>query len=211
MKKYLDVRNIVITILVVIALLEFLNPKGFMPNRTEYMTKVDSIPYAVHDTVVVDSLVEVEVEVPVEIEIPVERLVYQPVDTAAILKDFYARNEIKEILTLPNNMGTINLNEIISENKVSSRTFTTNVKPIVKVDTVYTPEPRKNQVYYGVNGGLNKVDVFSHVGLGIMLKTKDEKIYQLGVGVSNRVIDGTNGTLSPYINAGVYWKIKLKK
>jgi DNA gyrase subunit B len=36
-------------------------------------------------------------------------------------------------------------------------------------------------------------------------------IDNLGVGVSNRVTDGTNGTLSPYIGGGVYWKIKFKK
>ena len=49
------------------------------------------------------------------------------------------------------------------------------------------------------------------MGIGLLFKTKDEKIYKVGVGVSNTVIDGTNGTLTPYIGGGVYWKIKLKK
>ena len=43
------------------------------------------------------------------------------------------------------------------------------------------------------------------------LKTKEEKLYKLGVGVDNKVIDGTNGTLTPYIGGGVYWPIRLKK
>ena len=51
----------------------------------------------------------------------------------------------------------------------------------------------------------------SNVGAGLLIKTKKDKIYNLGVGVSNRVTDGTNGTLSPYIGGGVYWKIKFKK
>ena len=37
-----------------------------MPHRVKVQT--DSIPYAVHDTIAVDSLVEVEVEVEVEIK-----------------------------------------------------------------------------------------------------------------------------------------------
>jgi hypothetical protein len=42
-------------------------------------------------------------------------------------------------------------------------------------------------------------------------KTKKEKLYQLGIGVTNNVTDGTNGSLSPFINAGIFWKIKLGK
>jgi hypothetical protein len=49
------------------------------------------------------------------------------------------------------------------------------------------------------------------MGLGVVLKTKDEKLYKIGVGLSNNVIDGTHGRLSPYLGGGVYWKVKLKK
>jgi len=213
MKKYINAKNITIVILIILLFLVFLNPGGHLPNRTVYVPKIDSIPYAVHDTVMVDSLVEVEIEVPYEV--PVDRLVevtvIQSVDTAAILKDFNAKNEIKDILTLPNGLGVINLNETVTQNKITSRTFEAKVTPKIKIDTIYTPQPLKNVFYFGLNGGFNKVDVISHIGAGIMLKTKTEKIFQLGVGVSNRVIDGTNGTLSPYLNGGVYWKIKLKK
>jgi hypothetical protein len=213
MKKYINAKNITIVILIILLFLVFLNPGGHLPNRTVYVPKIDSIPYVVHDTVMVDSLVEVEIEVPYEV--PVDRLVevtvIQSVDTAAILKDFNAKNEIKDILTLPNGLGVINLNETVTQNKITSRTFEAKVTPKIKIDTIYTPQPLKNVFYFGLNGGFNKVDVISHIGAGIMLKTKTEKIFQLGVGVSNRVIDGTNGTLSPYLNGGVYWKIKLKK
>lgn len=213
MKKYITPKNITIVILIILLFLVFLNPGGHLPNRTVYVPKIDSIPYAVHDTVMVDSLVEVEVEVPYEV--PVDRIVevtvIQPVDTAAILKDFNAKNEIKDILTLPNGLGTINLNEIVTQNKITSRTFEAKVTPKIKTDTIYTPQPLKNIFYFGLTGGFNKVDVISHIGAGLMIKTKSEKIFQLGVGVANRVVDGTNGTLSPYFNGGVYWKIKLKK
>ena len=45
-----------------------------------------------------------------------------------------------------------------------------------------------------------------------MTKSTSDKIYQLGIGVANKVgTDGTNGVLSPFIGGGVFWKIKFKK
>ena len=63
MKKIFDIRHIAIVLLLIIALLEFINPGGFIPNRTVKVPQIDSIPYAVHDTVPVPE--EVQVEVPV--------------------------------------------------------------------------------------------------------------------------------------------------
>ena len=81
---------------------------------------------------------------------------------------------------------------------------------IVK-DTIYTKEPKKNQLFFGLNGGFNKENVVSHIGTGVLFKTKDDKIFHVGVGVANRVLDGTSGTFTPYVDGGVYWKLKLKK
>ena len=39
-----------------------------------------------------------------------------------------------------------------------------------------------------------------------MLKTKHDVIYQLGIGVAN-----TNGDITPFIGAGMYWKIQFNK
>jgi hypothetical protein len=214
MKKYLDIRNGIIMLLLLIAIVEFINPKGIMPNRIQVVTKTDSIPYPIHDTIPVDSLVEVEVEVPVpyEVEKRVEVPVMQFVDTLAILKDFNAKNELKEQLVLPGNLGIVNLNQVISQNKIISRSFDAKVTPKTVRDTIYTPTPRKNEVYFGFFGGLSKLDVVPHIGAGIMLKTKNDKIIHGGVGVYNRVSDdGLNGSFTPYISGGVYWKFKFKK
>ena len=99
MKKLLDVRHFIIIVLLLMAIVEFINPKGFMPHRT--VLKVDSIPYAVHDTIPVDSLVEVEVEVevpvPYEVEKKVEVPVIQPVDTVEIIKSHFAKADYMEL------------------------------------------------------------------------------------------------------------------
>jgi hypothetical protein len=213
MKKLINIPNAIILLLVVISVIEFINPKGIMPNRTTL--KVDSIPYAVHDTISVDSLVEVEVEVEVPVEVEVEKRVevpvYQTIDTMEILKVHFAKVQHKEVLTLPNNQGTITLIDTISKNSIVNRKFIADVKRMIVNDTIYTKEPKKNQLFFGFDGGINKENVVSHIGTGVLFKTKNDKIFHVGVGVANRVLDGTSGTFTPYVDGGVYWKLKLKK
>lgn len=212
MKKILDVRHFIILILLLIAIVELINPKGFMPHRT--VLKIDSIPYAVHDTIPVDSLVEVEVEVEVPVEVEVEKRVEVPVqipiDTTEILKIYFAKVQHKEVLTLPNNVGTVTIMDTISKNSIVNRKFISDIKQMIVKDTVYTKEPKKGEMFFGVNGGLTNKDVMSQIGAGLLYKTKDDKIFHIGVGVANRILDGTSGEFTPYVDGGVYWKIKKK-
>lgn len=210
MKKLLDVRHFIIIILLLLAIIEFINPKGIMPHRVKIQT--DSIPYAVHDTIPVDSLVEVEVEVevPYEVEKKVEVPVIQSVDTNEILKIHFAKVPHKEVLTLPNNQGTVTIIDTISKNSIVNRKFISDVKRMIVKDTVYTKEPKKNQVFFGFNGGFSSADVVSHIGTGVLIKTKEDKIFHVDLGVANRTTDGVNGSFTPYIGGGVYWKLKLK-
>jgi hypothetical protein len=214
MKKIFDIRHILILILLLICILEFLNPIGIMPNRITYVKQIDSIPYAVHDTIPYEVEVEVEVEVPVVVEKLVEVQVIQKVDTEAIVK-LYSENKQfkKDILELPGNIGTVTLFDTISNNRILGRSFTSKVKQKVIKDTIFTPLPRKNELYFGVDAKFDKPNVVNLIGLGFILKDKDDKhLYKLGVGVSNIVgPDGTNGTLSPFLGGGVYWRLNLKK
>lgn len=211
MKKLLDVRHFVILILILIAVIEFINPKGIMPHRVKILT--DSIPYAVHDTIPVDSFVEVEVEVqvPYEVEKRVEVPVQIPVDTNEILKIYFKKTSYQDIIQLPNNIGTVTISDSISKNTVVNRKFIADVKKFIVKDTIYTKEPKKTQLFYGFEGAFSKDDYVSHLGTGILLKTKEDKIYHIGVGVANRVTDGTNGKFTPYISGGVYWNFKKRQ
>ena len=213
MKKHLNAKNFIIVILIILLFLAFFNPGGHLPNRT--VLKLDSIPYAVSDTVTIDSLVEVEVEIEVPVEIEVEKRievpVLTPVDTNEILKVYFAKIEHKEVLTLPNNVGTVTITDTISKNSIVNRKFISDIKQMILKDTIYTKEPKKGQLFFGLNGGFNKINVVSHIGTGLMYKTKEDKIFHVGLGVANRVFDGTNGEFTPYVDGGVYWKIRLKK
>jgi hypothetical protein len=217
MKKLLNLKNIAIAVLVVIVLLEYFNPGGVMPGKT---IRIDGKKYEVlkHtiDTVEVEKVKVVTKKGKdiVHEVIDVDTLVLKElvnVDTAALLKDYLAKVIYKDTLTLDGGLGTIALTDTITKNRILGRTWDAKVKERIIKEELIVKEPARNQVYYGFNGGFNKADVVSHVGAGVILKTKKDKIYQLGAGVANRTTDGTNGTLSPYVGAGVYWKIKLKK
>jgi hypothetical protein len=215
MKKFLNLKNIAIAVLVVIVLLEYFNPGGKMPGRT---VRIDGKKYEVikHD---IDTFEVVKTKVvtkkgeDIYHETIVEKEIIIPavVDTAALLKDYYSKVLYKDVLVLPDSLGTIAVTDTISQNKIWGRTFDAKVKQREIKETLIVKELPKTQVYYGLTGGFNKEDVISNVGAGLIIKTKKDKIYQINAGVANRVTDGTNGTLSPYIGAGVYWKIKLKK
>jgi hypothetical protein len=215
MKKLLNLKNIAIALLVAIVVFQQCggNKKG-----TGEIVKVDGKKYELikHeiDTVeVIKTKVVTKKGEDIYHETIVEKEVIIPtvIDTAALLKDYYSKVLYKDVLVLPDSLGTVSVTDTISQNKILGRTFNANVKQRTIKETMIVKELPKTQVYYGLTGGFNKADVVSNVGAGLLIKTKKDKIYNLGVGVSNRVTDGTNGTLSPYIGGGVYWKIKFKK
>lgn len=211
MKKFFDIKGFIIAFLTITTIFVIVNPKGIIPSRVKLVPQIDSIPYAVHDTIPVDSLVEVEVEVevPVEVEKRVEVPVIQPVDTMEIMKVYFARVPHKDVLMLPNNQGTVTITDTISKNMVVNRKFVSDIKKMIVKDTIYTKEPKVSQLFLGVDAKFNQPDVMQLLGVSVLLKDKSDKLYKLGVGVSNKTNpDGLTGRLDPYIGGGVYWPIK---
>lgn len=215
MKKLLNIKNIALILLIAIVVFQQCggNKKG-----TGEIVKVDGKKYELikHeiDTIEVvktkvvtkkgediyhETIVEHEVKVPVN------------VDTNAILKEYYTKVLYKDVLVLPDSLGTVAVTDTISQNKIFGRTFNANVKQRTIKETTIVKELPKNQVYFGFGGQFNKADLITGLSTGLILKTKKDKIYQVNLGVSNTTIDGTNGEFKPYVGAGVYWKIRLKK
>ena len=216
MKKLLNLKNIAIALLVAIVVFQQCggNKKG-----TGEIVKVDGKKYELikHeiDTVeVVKTKVVTKKGEDIYHETIVEKEVIIPtiIDTAALLKDYYSKILYKDVLVLPDSLGTVDVTDTISQNKIFGRTFNANVKQRTIKETLIVKELPKTQVYYGFTGGFNKVDVVANLGAGVLIKSKSDKIYQLGIGVANKVgTDGTNGVLTPFIGGGVFWKIKFKK
>ncbi len=218
MKKFVNFKNIAIVALVIWILLQWFNPGGVMPGgRT---IRIDGKKYEVikHtiDTIEVEKtkIVTKKGKDIVHEVIDVDTLVLKEmvnVDSAAILKDYLAKIVYKDTLTLDGGLGTIALTDTITKNRILGRTWDAKVKERIIKEELIVKEPAKAQLYYGLNAGFNKTDYVSAVGAGLILKTKKDKIYQFGLGVNNRTTDGTNGSFSPYVGFGTYWKIKVKK
>lgn len=215
MKKLLNIKNIAIAVLVVIVLLELWNPGGVMPGKT---IRIDGKKYEVikHEIDTID-IVKTKVVTKKGEDIYHEVIQHDTtiklvdVDSAAILKDYLSKVVYKDLLVLPDSLGTIAVTDTIHKNRILGRTFDAKVKQRTIKETTIVKELPKTKVFYGFEGGFNKQDVVSHIGAGVIINTKSDKLFHLGLGVANRTVDGTNGGLAPYIGGGVYWKIKLKK
>jgi hypothetical protein len=215
MKKLLNFKNIAIAALIIFVLLELWNPGGIMPGKTIRIEgkKYEVIKHEIDTVDIVKTKVVTKKGEDIYHETIVEKEVMIPtvIDTAALLKDYYSKVLYKDVLVLPDSLGTVAVTDTISQNKILGRTFNANVKQRTIKETTIVKELPKTKVFYGLEGGFNKADFVSSVGAGVLINTKKDKIYQLGLGVDNRTTDGTNGSFSPYVRGGVYWKIKLKK
>jgi len=158
---------------------------------TQYIPEIKYVPVKA-DTIVHDSIVYVPTAV-------------NP-DTLKIVASYYMKKVFKDTLRLNGAMGYLLVQDTVAENKLLGRKVTPKLN--MRAFTEVVKEQPKRVIYYGFNTGFNKDNVVSHIGTGIMIKTKTEKIYQLDIGVANRLTTGTTGTFTPYIGGGVYWKIK---
>ena len=213
MKKLLNLKNIAIALLIVIVVFQ---QCGGNKKITGEIVKVDGKKYElikheidtfeiVKTKIVTKKGEDIYHETIKEVTIPAI------VDTQALLHDYFTKNIYKDTLQLPDSLGIVSLIDTITQNKILGRTFNASVKQRVIKETTIVKELPKTKIFYGFEGGFNKADVVSHLGLGVLINTKQDKMFHLGVGVANRTTDGTSGALSPYIGGGVYWKLKLKK
>ena len=215
MKNLLNFKNIAIAALIIFVLLEWFNPGGVMPGKKVFIAgkAYEVIKHDIDTIDIVKTKVVTKKGEDIYHETIVEKQVVIPVviDTMALLKDYYSKVLYKDTLVLPDSLGTVSLLDTISQNKILGRTFNASVKQRTIKETMIVKELPKTKVFYGLEGGFNKADFVSSVGAGVLINTKKDKIYQLGLGVNNKTTDGTNGGFSPYVRGGVYWKIKLKK
>jgi hypothetical protein len=215
MKKLLNFKNIVIAALIIFVLLEWFNPGGVMPGKKVFIAgkAYEVIKHEIDTVDIVKTKVVTKKGEDIYHETIVEKEVIIPavIDTMALLKDYYSKVLYKDTLILPDSLGTVSILDTITQNKILGRTFNASVKQRTIKETMIVKELPKTKVFYGLEGGFNKADFVSSVGAGVLINTKKDKIYQLGLGVNNQTTDGTNGGFTPYIRGGVYWKIKLKK
>jgi len=137
----------------------------------------------------------------VEKEKRVEVPVYIKADSERIIREYHSKVLYKDKLVLENDLGTIELTDTISMNKIIGRKWNAQIKERTITDTKIVKELPKNQVYIGGQAIVGNSNVL--VGPQLTLKTKKDNIYGAGM-----LIDG-NG--NKYLGVSVGWKIRIKK
>ena len=208
----LDIKTIAIGVLIIIIIL-LRTCSGGGGGTDKKPTETVKIGGKKYEVIKRDTVVK---EVPVIIQVPKkgkdiyhDTTIYVPVksniDTAQIIKEFFAKNVYNDTLKLDDSLGFVAIKDTISQNKILSRIYNGVVFKKSTKETVYLKEPPKRQMYLGVYGGADKVVFIKMIGIDLLYKDKKDKIYTIGVGVTN---NGST-TLTPYIKAGLFFKIKL--
>jgi hypothetical protein len=167
--------------------------------------KVDTIYKHVHDTITK------EVTVYKKQYVHINKPEYYPgetIDTCKarfqnLLKEHLVRTIYTDTLQL-DSLGTIVIRDTVWINKLyGKRGYIKDYKipQITKTITITKQEEPKRQLYVGLNGFINRIDITAF-SPGFIYKTKKDHIYQASIGVD------FNGTIT--YGFGTYWKIKIK-
>lgn len=122
------------------------------------------------------------------------------VDTLEIIKSYFAKNVYKDTLKLGDSLGFVFIQDTISQNKIASRKYVAKVKQREIKETTIVKELPKTHIYWGLGMGFDKVNYVNNVNANLLLQTKCQRVYGLGVGVDYYK--------TPFINATIYWKLK---
>jgi hypothetical protein len=145
----------------------------------KYKTRVKWKTKTVHDTVEVHDTI--------------------PVDTASVLEEYFATYAYTD--TLKKDSVTFIINDTISQNKILSRGIKYNlVYPTTIIQTEREVNERELYVGFGLGGDRQQI---SYAGSELILRTKKEKLYGVGIGINN--------SFQPILTFKINWKVKMPK
>lgn len=198
------IQPILIIILIVLLLLQGWYYRNSTPVEPTIITKVETK----WDTVTIQSLEYVpklvdKVITKYETVYKVDSvLVNVEVDTANILKEYFAKNVYVDKIVL-DTFGSVTLIDTISQNKIYSRKYTSDI--LIPTNTITNNIYINDKGFYaGGSLGINQKMLHSISG-EILYKTKNSTIFGVGLGLG---VD--NNLLSPVISGKAYWKIGKK-
>ena len=190
MKKYFNsIQSLLIAVLVVVILL--------MRQCSGPVTPTE--PQIIRDTII--EYVTIEKEYPVYVpkikyitKVDIDTFT-TPIDTSAILSDYYAIKtyEDKQVL----DSLDLTITDTVSQNQILGRKIAYNFtypRKTIKETIILN----KRELYFGLGVTGNK-DQLQYLGGEMVFRNKKRQAYGLGVGV--------NQNLVPVISARMYWKL----
>lgn len=211
MKNLLNLSNLLIVGLILIVVAYQLKDCSNQPDEGGVIHEIDTVFQEVKVEVpkyVPKWRTKVEtVEVPYQVEGPSE-----PIDTTAILADYYAKYKTVDTLYLnyPDSskkvFGYGVITDIVTRNTIVERSLVWNYRiPTITHTVTILPKP-KAQVYIGAMANVNSLQVLSSVSAALLYKTKKDRIYIANIGVADNGVGA-----QPFLGGGILWKISLKK
>ena len=189
MKKYFNsIQSLLIAVLVVVILL--------MRQCSGQVTPTERI---IRDTIV--EYVTIEKEYPVYVpkikyitKVDIDTFT-TPIDTSAILSDYYAIKtyEDKQVL----DSLDLTITDTVSQNQILGRKIAYNFtypRKTIKETIILN----KRELYFGV-GVTGNLDQLQYLGGEMVFRNKKRQAYGLGVGVDQNLV--------PVISARMYWKL----
>ena len=190
MKKYFNsIQSLLIAVLVVVILL--------MRQCSVPVTPTE--PQIIRDTII--EYVTIEKEYPVYVpkikyitKVDIDTFT-TPIDTSAILSDYYAIKtyEDKQVL----DSLDLTITDTVSQNQILGRKIAYNFtypRKTIKETIILN----KRELYFGV-GVTGNLDQLQYLGGEMVFRNKKRQAYGLGVGVDQNLV--------PVISARMYWKL----
>jgi hypothetical protein len=190
MKKYFNsIQSLLIAVLVVVILL--------MRQCSGQVTPTE--PQIIRDTII--EYVTIEKEYPVYVpkikyitKVDIDTFT-TPIDTSAILSDYYAIKtyEDKQVL----DSLDLTITDTVSQNQILGRKIAYNFtypRKTIKETIILN----KRELYFGV-GVTGNLDQLQYLGGEMVFRNKKRQAYGLGVGVDQNLV--------PVISARMYWKL----
>ena len=118
-----------------------------------------------------------------------------PVDTLAILADYYAIRTYEDTQVLDS--LNITITDTVSQNQILGRQIAYNFtypRKTIK-ETVYI---NQRELYFGLRG-IGNIDQVSYLGGEMLFRNKKKQVYSFGVGVDQNLV--------PVISLSMYWKL----
>lgn len=204
--KYLDFKTILILgLVIVILLMKLFSGKKTDTNiinvdgkKYELVKREIDTEYVEHTKTITKPGKDIVHDTTIYVSIPT----HEPIDTVALLRNYYAKNVFKDTLKLDDSLGYVSVTDTISQNKIFSRRWDSKIFERKITDKMIVKE-LKNQVFIGGVMGFDKVNVVNFAGPSLIIKNKKDNVYSISVGYSN--------SKAITLQGGIFWKIRLKK
>ena len=190
MKKYFqNIQSLLLVVLVVIIFL--MRGCSSTPASTEPRIERDTITEYI--TIEKESIVyQPKIKYITKVDIDT---FLTPVDTLAILADYYAIRTYEDTQVLDS--LNITITDTVSQNQILGRQIAYNFTYPRKTITekIYI---NQRELYFGLRG-IGNMDQVSYLGGEMLFRNKKKQVYSFGVGVDQNLV--------PVISLSMYWKL----